>query len=390
MRIFTFWVLFSAVLFLQNATAQAPAGYYSSASGLSGEALKTALHQIINDHTVVSYSSIWTHFQTTDAKPNGKVWDMYSDLPGNPPYEYTFATDQCALTSVENEGDCYNREHAFPRSWYGEGSNEDPPMFSDLHHVYPTDAWVNELRNYYPFGVVSSPTTTTQNGSKLGPNTTNGYSGTVFEPIDDYKGDFARTMFYMATRYQDLLQGWFANSSFGSLVLDGSSHPGLKEWYLDLMIQWHLQDPVSQKEIDRNNAVYAIQGNRNPFIDQPEYVNYIWGSGLAGEPMYHVQGFSANTITLTWNDATGAVLPDGYLLRMSETGFEAIADPVDGTPVSNDFYNQNVPYGKQTATFGRLNPGQVYYFKIFSYKGSGTAIDYKTDGPVPQTNIQAN
>ncbi len=369
--------------------AQPPAGYYDDAAGLSGETLQQALHNIIKGHNEVTYNSIWTHFASTDLKPNEKIWCMYSDIPGNPPYEYTYSDDQCTEPTADDEGECYNREHSFPRSWYGEGGNETMPMHTDLHHVYPTDAWVNALRSYFPLGPVSSPTTTTQNGGKLGNYTTTGYSGNVFEPIDEYKGDFARTMFYMVTRYYDLVADWPAGSTYGDLVLDGTSHPALKQWYLDLMMLWHENDPVSQKEIDRNNAVYAIQNNRNPFIDHPEFVNYIWGDGLADEPENHVTGFSANTITLSWSDAAGPSLPDGYLIRMSDTDFGSIADPVDGTVVPNDASNKNVPYGVRKAVFGGLNPGQTYYFKIFSYRGADASIGYKTDGTIQQVSIQA-
>jgi len=225
--------------------------------------MKIALHNIIDNHTVVSYSSLHTHYQTTDKKPNGKVWDMYSDIPGGtPPYEFTFITDKCG--SYQNEGDCYNREHSFPQSWF----NKSSPMKSDLFHVYPTDGKVNGMRSSYPYGEVSNPTKTSLNGSKLGPNTTAGYSGTVFEPIDEYKGDFARTYFYMATRYYSEDGSWQNNA-----MVNGAEP---KPWALNMLYQWHIQDPVSPKETDRNNAVYAIQHNRNPFIDHPEWVDSVW------------------------------------------------------------------------------------------------------------------
>jgi endonuclease I len=356
--------------------AQPRAGYYDDAAGLGGEALQQALHNIIDGHTVATNTALWTHFQTTDAKTNGKVWDMYSDVPeGTLPYEYTFVDDQCG--TYGQEGDCYNREHAFPTSWFGDLS----PMNTDLFQLYPTDGYVNGQRANYPFGEVNSPAWTSQNNSKRGNNSTTGYAGVVFEPIDAYKGDFARTMFYMATRYYGEDAGWP-----GSDMTDGAQ---LLPWAQELMMAWHDTDPVSQKEIDRNNAVYGIQNNRNPFIDHPEYVDYIWGEGLADEPENHVTGFSANTITLNWSDATGPVYPDAYLVRMSASGFEAIADPTDGTPVDDDFWNKNVSYGKQTVTFGGLTPGQTYYFKIFGYTGSGGSIAYKTDGTIQQVSIQS-
>lgn len=366
---------------------QPPSGYYNSAQGLSGSELKTALYNIIKGHTVVTYTSIWTHFQTTDDKPNGKVWDMYSDIPGNPPYEYTFITQQCSEASAPNEYYCYNREHSWPRSWYG--SQEDVPMHTDLFHIYPTDAWVNELRSNYLYAKVNSPTTTTLNGSKLGPCSTTGYSGTAFEPIDAYKGDFARTYFYMVTRYENLVATWYNYSAIADAILQNNAFPAFETWYLNMLLQWHVNDPVSQKEIERNNTVYGIQGNRNPFIDHPEYVQCIWATCLEDEPANHVTDFSAHTITLNWTDATGPALPDGYLIRMSDVGFGSIADPVDGTPVASDFRNKNIGYGVQKAVFGGLTPNTTYYFKIYSYRGSGSTIDYKTDGSVQQVSIMA-
>jgi endonuclease I len=244
---------------------QIPANYYDSANGLREEALKMALHNIIDNHTSVSYASLKnTYHEITDKKSNGKVWDMYSDVPGGtPPYEYSFiAADQCGNYSVE--GDCYNREHSFPQSWF----NSNSPMQSDLFHVYPTDGKVNGYRSSYPFGEVSSPTWTSLNGSKLGPCSAAGYSGTVFEPIDAYKGDFARTYFYMATRYYTEDGSWQTNAMV--------TKSQLNTWALNLLYQWHLQDPVSQKEIDRNEAVYGIQHNRNPYIDHPEWVDSVW------------------------------------------------------------------------------------------------------------------
>jgi len=373
-----------ALVFSMLAWSQPPAGYYNSTAGLSGQELKTALHNIIKNHTVLSYSSLPFHFADTDLKPNGKVWDIYSDLPGNPPYEYTYTTTLCA--SASGEGICYNREHTFPRSYVG---GDVPPMFSDLFHVYPVDAYVNLRRSNYPYGVVNNPAHTFMNGSKLGLNSTPGYSDTVYEPINAYKGDLARTYLYMATRYEDLISSWSANSIFADAILNETSFPAFEPWFLAILISWHNADPVSQKEIDRNNAIYAKQGNRNPFIDEPDFVQRIWGDGFDPEPQYHVTDFSAQTITITWVDAGGENLPHGYLVRMSDSGFGAIENPTDGIPVADDFWNRNVPYGKQKITFGGLTPGVTYYFKIFSYRGSGTVIDYKTDGNVPQTSIKA-
>jgi endonuclease I len=261
-RTFLFFLL-TSIIFITN--AQPPQGYYDPAAGKIGTDLQQALHDIIDNHTAVSYNSLWTYFQSTDKKSNGKVWDMYSDIPGGtPPYQYTFGSDQCG--NYSGEGDCYNREHSWPKSWFNDGT----PMYSDMFHLVPTDGYVNGKRNNYPYGEVGTASWTSLNGSKLGNCSTAGYTGIVFEPLDDYKGDFARNYFYMATRYYKEDSGWP-----GSDMVTGSQ---FKPWAKAMLLIWAQQDPVSQKEIDRNNAVYTIQHNRNPFIDHPEYANGIWGS----------------------------------------------------------------------------------------------------------------
>ena len=246
--------------------AQPPATYYNSAAGKSGAELKTALYNIIKSHTELSYSALWTAFRTTDVKPNGRVWDMYSNT------DYTFGTDQGA--SYNAEGQTYNREHSFPKSWFKEGY----PMYTDLFHLYPADGYVNSQRSNYPFGNVRNVRYTSRNGSKLGTPTVSNFneSNYVFEPANEYKGDFARTYLYMATRYEDRIASWRGNNAATRDILDGNSFPAYKSFYIDLLIEWHKNDPVSEKEINRNNAVYALQGNRNPYIDHPEWVECVW------------------------------------------------------------------------------------------------------------------
>ena len=249
--------------FFEISFAQIPTGYYDNAIGKKGIVLQAELHNIIKNHTAIYYKQIWTAFQSTDKKANGNVWDMYSDIPsGTSPYTFTFVTNQCGSYSAE--GDCYNREHSFPKSWFSDGN----PMITDLFHIYATDGKVNNERNNFPYGEVTNPSWTSLNGSKLGPCSFPGYSGVVFEPIDEYKGDFARTYFYMATRYYTEDTGWA-----GSPAVIGSQ---LKPWALNLFYQWNLQDTVSQKEIDRNNAIFNIQHNRNPFIDRPDWIDSLY------------------------------------------------------------------------------------------------------------------
>lgn len=185
--------------------------YYQNADGKKGAVLKTALCGIVYNRDEggdlnTAYKALWTHFQTTDARADGKVWDMYSN--------------KRAMT-------------------FGETSN-------------PTYKSANDF-------------------SKLGPCSYPGYTGTVFEPIDEYKGDFARTYFYMVTCYEEKLADWYASNPESQPTLDGQTYPGLSSWQLAMLMKWAKNDPVSEKEINRNNAVYAIQKNRNPFIDYPNW-----------------------------------------------------------------------------------------------------------------------
>ena len=253
--------------------AQAPAGYYKAADGKRGASLKTALYQIINAHTVRSYKELWADMRSTDARADGRVWDMYSSVT-----DFNFTEDQCG--NYRGEGDCYNREHSFPKSWFNDAS----PMYTDLFHLYPTDGYVNNRRGNYPFGETERPTYTSSGGfSRLGPSSVSGYSGTVFEPADEYKGDFARTYFYMVTCYEDRIKNW------NSDMLDGKSYPGLSRWALDMLLRWAEEDPVGEKEQARNQAVYRIQGNRNPYIDFPGLEAYVWGdkTGVAFDPDHY-------------------------------------------------------------------------------------------------------
>ncbi|MEZ8296746.1 endonuclease [Vibrio splendidus] len=253
--------------------------YYKDAEGKVGFALKTALYQIIDNHSSQGYTAIWTLVSEADLDAyydtDGSILDMYSEKPsGSDSIQFTKVADQCGQYS--KEGDCYNREHSFPKSWFG-GKVE--PMNSDGHHLFATDGYVNSKRSNWPFGEVSSATYTSSNGSKLGSAANSlGYAGTVFEPIDEFKGDFARAYFYMATRYENEIANWEGNSTSSDAALDGTNTTVFEPWLLTMLKRWHSEDPVSQKEIDRNKAVHDFQGNRNPFIDHPEFVSQIWGN----------------------------------------------------------------------------------------------------------------
>lgn len=256
-NIFLFLISFFS-LFVQ---AQIPSNYYNTAVGKSGASLKTALYNIVASHTEVDYANLWTAFSKTDKKDDGSVWDVYSNCP------FTFSSNQCG--NYTNVCDCYNREHSMPKSWF----NDEAPMYSDLFHIYPTDGKVNGQRANYPFGECASGTSLTSTAlGKLGKSTYSTYTATVFEPADEFKGDFARTYFYMVTCYEDKVSTWVSDQ------LAGNAYPAFSAWSVSLFLKWNAQDPVSDKEINRNNVIYSnYQHNRNPFIDHPELADYVWG-----------------------------------------------------------------------------------------------------------------
>lgn len=257
-----------------GALAQGPNNsgtYYQQANGKKGAALKTALSGVIYNRTERTYNDLWTDFRSTDARPDGKVWDMYSNISN-----FTFGENQDHGSGGKTEGEFYNREHSFPNSWFG---GKVQPMYTDLHHMYPTDKLVNNRRGNHPFGETDGESYKSAGGfSKLGSCTYPGYSGTVFEPNDEYKGDFARTYFYMVTCYEDKLPNWNDNYEDARPTLDGNKYPGFSSWQLSMLMKWAANDPVSRKEVERNEAVYGIQNNRNPFIDYPGLEQYIWGN----------------------------------------------------------------------------------------------------------------
>lgn len=260
-------MLLAAVFTMWAATAGAeePSGYYSTCEGKSSKALLVQLQSVVGSHTNVGYDGLYTVYNTSDVRPNGTLWDIYSTK------EWKIGNKKCG--NYTNIGDCYNREHSVPQSWF----NSRSPMKSDAFHVYPTDGKVNGLRSNLPYGECANGDAVGSYGNivglgHLGACTFPGYSGKVFEPDDEYKGDLARSYFYMAAAYNSSVASW-SGVSFG-----GNNYPVFSTWTVNLLLKWHRQDPVSQKELDRNEAIYKHQRNRNPFIDHPELAEYIWGN----------------------------------------------------------------------------------------------------------------
>lgn len=241
--------------------AQIPAGYYDAADGKSTSELKTALYNIVNNHDVVSYSGLWEAYETTDVVPNtdDQIFDMFSE----------------DVNYYSLRGSEVNREHVVPQSWWGGGNLY--PVYSDLFNVYPSEAKANSAKSNYPLGVITGKVTYDNGRTRVGVSNQSGGAPYVFEPADEFKGDFARIYFYVATCYQNIswVEKYYA---FEGGVND---YPTLKSWILPTLLEWNRTDPVSEWEIQRQEAVYGIQKNRNPYIDYPILAEYVWGDSTS-------------------------------------------------------------------------------------------------------------
>lgn len=267
-RTFTLYLLLFFTAFTQ---AEIPDDYYKNANGKKSADLKTALFTIIRNHRVLEYYSSSNSFQMTDwhpatlSAPDGYFWDMYSSF------------QRTSWTSMY-----LNREHSLPKSWWST-TPESTVAYSDLHNLYPSDVTANMAKSNYPLGEVAGLPSFDNGVTKVGRNglafiginnSTVTYNGTVFEPADEYKGDFARNYMYIITSYEDYAQNW---RSAGTSMLNNNTYPVFNAYGSNLIMKWSRKDPVSSKEIARNNAVFMLQGNRNPFIDHPEMAEFLWG-----------------------------------------------------------------------------------------------------------------
>ncbi|MBQ6189332.1 MAG: endonuclease [Bacteroidaceae bacterium] len=254
--------------------AVAQNSYYSSIEGLTKVELKRALHDMMQPQHTLSYGSgeghTWQGFWQTDRMEDNQVYDRYSN-------EKRYFNPEDTTASITG----IDIEHVWAKSWFG-GSLKVTPA-RDLFNLLPSDYSANRSKSNNPIGVVTQNPAGFDNGSVKRGNSTVTYPGetvNVWEPADKWKGDFARIYFYMATCYWDV-KDEDGNSLWGEeslRTLDGSEWPTLLSNVYSLMLQWARQDPVDSIEIKRNEAVYHIQGNRNPFIDLPSLSEYIWGT----------------------------------------------------------------------------------------------------------------
>lgn len=370
-------IFFVLVGFAGLLTAQIPTGYYDGTSGLTGAVLKTKLSQVITTgHRDMGYGSgstgLWKAYQTTDRdkyyENDNTILDMYAENPtqnvtpgvSNDAYQYNFGQvsaggNQCGSTNQNNEGFCYNREHSLPKSFFG--GQSAVPMANDANFVIPTDYFVNSKRGNLNYGEVDSASQTFLNGSKIGPSKVPRFFGTVFEPINEFKGDMARMHLYFITRYEDNLSAFY-NLSVAGNPFDGSKFPGFQSWYINMLLKWSAQDPVSQKEIDRNNAVYVYQGNRNPFIDHPEWVTTVWGPALSIDDASFSKNLSiapnpvkGNMIHIT-GDQDLKQFNKALIYNMVGQNVQTIVNPFQN---GNTIILQHLPRGSYILKTGELN-----------------------------------
>lgn len=341
MKKVTSTIMLLLALVVTSVWAQGPNNsgtYYQSADGKKGAALKTAFFNIIKNHTDIGYDGLIEAYHKTDTRADGKLRDWYSNATN-----YTWDD----RNGNNREGAGWNREHSVPQSWFSKSN----PMKSDIVHVLPTDCYVNNRRSSYPFGEVGNATYTSNNGySKLGSCKTSGYSGTVFEPNDEIKGDIARIYFYMVTCYEDRFTGWTAGSA--TQVFSSNKYEGLKTWCMDMMMRWSKNDPVDAVETARNNAVQEVQGNRNPYVDYPGLEEYVWGSKKE-------EAFSYDNY-----DGTGTVTPPDP---------DRVEDPAF-SPMAGTYTNSvNVKLSCSTT-------GASIYYTLDGTEPSVNSTLYTTDG----------
>lgn len=321
------------------ALAQAPntGTYYRTAHGKHGEALKTAFYNIIKNPSVLTYNDLWEAYKISDARTDITVstdegempiiWDMYSAISRYPINTKLHGNGQPEGTKG------FQREHSMPKSWFNPKErdvnnnltyNDVKPMYSDIVHVIPAEGYINNMRSDLPYGETDSPTKGSkgidgaQYYSKVGPCSVEGYTKNVFEPDDEYKGDLARIYFYMATCYEPLIATWTSD------MLGGTSYQPFSSWALPMLMKWSEEDPVSQKETDRNAAIWRLQGNRNPFVDYPGLEEYLWGNLID-------EGFSYDGVTPATEDQTVAATTTDIPLNRFAFGVDWSSNSIKNT-----------------------------------------------------------
>lgn len=411
--------LFAAVvaIIVISVNAQPPAGYYNNANNKTCAALKTALKTIINTgNNPKSYSALWNQYILTDIKPRtigtgsaNVIYDMYSAIPGGTdPYQFTpgpvaSGGQQDNGTLGTAEGQLYNKEHGVPKSWYN-GNTSVNGIATDYLYVIPADKYINGKRGEMPYGKVATVSQTFMNGGKIGTSAVAGITGDaankVFEPIDSFKGDAARAFFYFLTMYEDNLPTLATNTT-AAQCLAYNTFPSITIPYLQLMLQWHRLDPVSSKEKTRNNGAYSFQGNRNPFIDHPEWVDSVWNAacpGLSALPVnftFFTGVVNNNILRLSWT-INSEVNVKNYEIEQSSNGSQfTTIGKVEAQHLQDYSFNINIDDIKGRRVYYRIknvdNNGKFSYSEVFTiHIPTGIKMSVYPNPAIDNINLQIN
>ena len=367
MKIYRYQILLVTITCcICSSWADIPQDYYKSVNGKKKAELKSAFRNVIKTATVLDYGGgagkTWSGFYVTDRYNGNQVRDRYS-------YEvFYFPSGSSAHNTSAANG--MNIEHSFPKSWWGGTENQ---AYKDLFNLMPCEKNINSAKSNYAMGVVSN--VRTNNGcTKVGKGSAGDKSCNLWEPADEWKGDFARNYFYMVTTYSNLT--WTGE---GLNMLQNNEWPTLQPWAYQLFLKWNRQDPVDAIEKERNEAVYGIQGNRNPFIDFPNLAEYIWGDSTdvafnlstastdIPDDEYDFTAYPAAEIVSSIYskrfDASWSKYQDGceYTLDVYEKDSNGRKTSLNGYPVTTSGNTYRVT-GVNTET--------TYYYKVYVYNGT--------------------
>jgi len=355
------WLFFTYAWTSIPALAEIPAGYYANASGKTGSALKSALHSIIAGHTKKTYTEAWELIKETDEDPANanNVILLYTGRSQEKEYrDHGYSWDYTQYDGGDGEyNESWNREHVWAKS-HGFPSESDT-AYSDLHHLRPADRTVNSSRNNKDF----------DNGGTLHPETQDCYTDDdSWEPRDEVKGDIARMVFYMVVRYDPGIHS--DDSEYDLELVDSTGmdlglppgRPVLGK--LSTLLAWHEADPVDSFEQNRNEVIYGYQGNRNPFIDHPEYAAQIWNDALQAPTNLTASNVTTNSLTLSWADNAS-----------DETGFYVYR---------NDSRISTLDANATNVAVTGLTGSTTYNFKVSAYKitteSDKASLDVTTGG----------
>ena len=371
--------------------------YYESIDGTSGKALVDAIQLVAKlgyRTDDFRYDSIWLAFQHTDMRPDGYIWEIYSDC------DFVYEKDRTSNTSQTGECKGYNREHAMCQSWFGTASLAGKEMSSskknspgsDIFHIYPTAYGMNSRRGNRPYGEVAVAAYTSFNGTKYGTpksisvsNTVAGafveastsMSTNVLEPVDEYKGDIARS--YFGTMVKWAGEWAFNKAEEGRVIFDATidadthygpeNNYGLTNYGLAMLLKWHRQDPVSKKEVDRNNGIQKTQGNRNPFIDYPYLAEFIWGE-MSGQVLDFDQ------LLCSADERFELGVSNGYLGEVQDVQMDTIFWMVGNTQYACTYHRHD---------------NKVKYLPEAPTSCSATSTTFMgwTDTPMTEVNVDA-